>query len=116
MKVKYSQIFRVLKAKGIYPLTGTEASYGEAVREVVLDEIGNPGASHDSVLFHRVTELSLKFAKNARHHWKKGHKSHRAAFFQGGEMEVITDFFSIFQIFFGFQTTQRRIVVQRTFS
>ena len=95
MKVKYSQIFRVLKAKGIYPLTGTEASYGEAVREVVLDEIGNPGASHDSVLFHRVTELSLKFAKNARHHWKKGHKSHRAAFFQGGEMEV--------NIFFSFR-------------
>ena len=87
MKVKYSQIFEVLKAKGIYPLTSTEAKYAEATREVVLEEIGQPGASRESALFRRVTELSSKFAKNARHNWKKGHKSSRAAFFQG-EMEV----------------------------
>ena len=87
MKVKYSQIFNKLKARGIYPLTSTEVKYAEAVRETVLEEIGNPGASQDSALFRKVTELSSKFAKNARHNWKKGHKSNRSWFFQG-EMEV----------------------------
>ena len=109
MKVKYSQIFKVLKAKGVYPLTGTEANYAEAVREVVLEEIGNPGASSDSLLFQTVTELSFKFSKNARHNWKKGHKSERAAFFHGGEMEVII--YLYFQIWF---QMHERIVVVRT--
>ena len=107
MKIKNSRIFEILKAKGIFPFTSTEASYAEAVRDAVLEEIGNPGASHDSVLFHRVAELSSKFAKNARHNWKKRHKSGRAPFFLG-EMEVNLNFH--FQIWLDFKL-MRRIVV-----
>lgn len=97
MKVKHRRIFNLLKAKGIYPLTTTIAKYAEAVEEVVLQEIGHPGASRDSErpLFRRVADLSFKFAKNARRNWKKGSKSTRKEGFFEGEMEVI--------IFFWFQ-------------
>ena len=92
MKVKHRRIFNLLKAKGVYPLTTTIAKYAEAVQEVVLQEIGHPGASLNSErpLFRRVADLSYKFATNARRNWQKGHKSAKGiAFFDKGEMEVI---------------------------
>ena len=90
MKVKNRHIFNVLKAKGVYPLTTTIANYAEAVTEVVLEKIGHPEASKDKErpLYRRVSDLSFKFAKNARRNWKKGSKSTRNDFFDG-EMEVI---------------------------
>ena len=99
MKVKHSHIFNTLKAKGVYPLTTTLAKYSEAVLEVILQAIGHPEASLnvERPLYRRVSDLSFKFAKNARWNWKK--KSHKStnAFFDG-EMEVIIYFLYGFQI------------------
>ena len=88
MKVAHSHIFAVLKARGIFPLTKSEARYAEDVSEVILTKIGHPGVRRDSAIHRKVSELSLKFSKSARHHWKKGHKSKRRNGFFLKEMEV----------------------------